>query len=120
MVISFEEKDRAAIEAKGITIIEFKRFLYKDLKPVVKAWCSLKEYITEYEQRILNALSALRKWFIEAVDGVKLIIEQISDYTCRPTSFRYKAVKFLSKCTGIDMYKLWRMTRRTWLARSCC
>lgn len=29
MVISFEEKDRAAIEANGITIIEFKRILYK-------------------------------------------------------------------------------------------
>ena len=29
MVISFEEKDRAAIEARGMTVIEAKRVLYK-------------------------------------------------------------------------------------------
>lgn len=29
MVISFEEKDRAAIEAKGMMVIEAKRILYK-------------------------------------------------------------------------------------------
>lgn len=119
MVISFEEKDRTEIEAKGITIIEFKRFLYKGLKPAVKALCSLAEYILEYTQLILRAWNVFRKWFIEAVDGVKLTIEQISDYTCRPTSFRYKTVKFLSKCTGIEVHRLWKMTRRTWLARSC-
>ena len=101
MVISFEEKDRAAIESRGITIIEFKRFLYKGVKTTIKA------------------LNSLMEWFLEAIDNVNLIVEQISDYTCRPTSFRYEAVKFLSKCTGIDMYKLWGMTRRTWLARSC-
>lgn len=120
MVIYFEEKDRAAIEAKGITIIEFKRFLYKDLKPAVKAWCSLAEYIAEYAQRILNAWNTFRNWFIEAVDGLKLIIEQIRDCACYPTSFRYKTVKFLSKCTGIEMLDIWKATRPAWLARSCC
>ena len=29
MAISFEEKDRAAIEARGMTVIEAKRVLYK-------------------------------------------------------------------------------------------
>ncbi len=29
MVISFEEKDRAAIEARGMTVIKAKRVLYK-------------------------------------------------------------------------------------------
>lgn len=116
MVISFEEKDRAAIESKGITIIEFKRFLYKYAKTVVKTL----EYLEEYAKCILKAWNAFKKWFLKAVDSVKLIVEQISDYTCHPTSFRYKVVKFLSKCTGIDMYRLWKMTRHTWLARSCC
>lgn len=114
MVISFEEKDRATIETQGITIIEFKRFLYKGVKHTIKALDSLMEYV----QLIIKAWNKFKKWFLEAVDNVKLIVEQISDYTCRPTSFRYKAVKFLSKCTGIDMYKLWSMTRHTWLARS--
>ena len=37
MVISFEEKDRVAIEAKGITVIEFKRILYKTEKSIEHA-----------------------------------------------------------------------------------
>ncbi|MDE7327959.1 MAG: hypothetical protein K2N63_17055 [Lachnospiraceae bacterium] len=43
MVISFEEKDRAAIEAKGITVIEFKRILYKTEKSIEHAWRVLEE-----------------------------------------------------------------------------
>lgn len=108
MVISFEEKDRAVIEAKGMTIIEFKRFLYKDAKTAVKTL----EYLVEYAKCVLKAWNAFKKQFLKAVDSVKLIVEQISDYICHPTSFRYKVVKFLSRCTGMDIYKLWKMTRR--------
>lgn len=116
MVISFEEKDRAKIEAKGITIIEFKRFLYGDIKTAAKAWDSLLEYIG----RVLDAWNTFKKWLIETADNLKLVFEEISECFQHPTSFRYKIVKFVSKCTGIEKRRLWTMTRRTWLARSCC
>lgn len=32
----------------------------------------------------------------------------------------YKAVKTLSKCTGLEKREVWKMTRHTRLARSCC
>ena len=92
MVISFEEKDRAKIEAKGVTIID----------------------------KFSKAVSLLSDAFTEAIDNVKFLAEKIIEVYHLPTSFRYKVVKFISRCTGIDIYKRWKMKRRTWLARSCC
>ena len=116
MVISFEEKDRAAIEAKGITIIEFKRVLYNNVKTVVTRWDS----ITECVEYVLKAWDIFKRWLKELVDDLKLLFEEIKDCFHYPTVIRYRVVKFLNKCTGIDIYRLWKMTRRTWLARSCC
>lgn len=114
MVIGFEEKDRAAIESKGVTIIEFKRVLYKNAKTVARRWDSLAECV-EY---VLKAWDIFKKWFEELVDDLRLLFEEIKSCFHYPTIIRYKVVKFLNKCTGIDMYKLWSMTRHTWLARS--
>lgn len=47
MVISFEEKDRAAIEATGMTVIQFKQRLYKMGKTIDDAWKVLKECINK-------------------------------------------------------------------------
>ena len=116
MVISFEEKDRAAIEANGITIIEFKRILYKTEKGIEHAW----EVLKEIADKAARAWNAFVEGFLEAVDGVKMAIEVVRDVYHYRTSFRCKAVKFLRKCTGIEIWKLWKMTRHTWLARSCC
>lgn len=116
MVICFEEKDRAEIETKGITIIEFKRILYKTGKGIEYVWQVLKEAT----DKIASTLNALIEGFIEAVDSVKMALEVVKDAYHYQTSFRYNAVKFLSKCTGIEMWKLWKMTRYTWIARICC
>lgn len=112
MVISFEEKDRATIEAKGMTIIEFKRQLYQ----IRDAY----QVLSNDARCVLKAWNSFKKWLCEAVDNLKMVFEALKENYCLPTSFRYKAVKFLSRCTGIDIYKLWKMTRHTWLARSCC
>lgn len=58
MVISFEEKDRAAIEAKGITIIEAKRVLYKVVEvfqPIFnKLWDICKSMDREQIEELLR------------------------------------------------------------------
>ena len=116
MVISVEENDRAAIEATGISIIEFKRIFYRKSKAATE----VLESPMEYTQRITKAWNIFKKRLCEAADSLKLVFEAVKENYCLPTSFRYKVVKFLSRCTGIDIYKLWKMTRHAWLARSCC
>lgn len=111
MLISFEEKGRAAIGAKGMTIIEFKRRLYQ-IRDTYQA-------LSNGVRCVLKAWDSFKKWLCEAIDNLKLLCEQIRETYHYPTSFRYKAVKFISKCTGIEKRRLWTMTRRTWLARSC-
>lgn len=112
MFISFEEKDRAAIEAKGMTIIEFKRHLYQ-MRDTYQA-------LINGARCVLKAWNSFKKRLCEAIDNLKLLCEQIREAYHYPTSFRYKAVKFISKCTGIEKRRLWTITRRIWLARSCC
>lgn len=117
MVISFEEKDRAKIEAKGMNIMEYKRTLYRIYgKKITNDVIVLVDIVN----KVYEAVTLLSETIIKVVDNVKFLVEEISEYYCRPTSFRYKAVKFISKCTGIEKRRLWTMTRRTWLARSCC
>lgn len=41
MVISFKEQDRTIIEAYGMTIIEFKRILYRMEKRIQDNWTEL-------------------------------------------------------------------------------
>lgn len=59
---------------------------------------------------------------VEVIETMKLVLKAgglaIKDIKKRHTSFRYKAVKFVSKCTGIELYIIWKATRHTWLARS--
>lgn len=116
MVISFEEKDRAVIESKGITIIEFKRDLYKIKKGIEYAW----EVLKEIGDRIKKAWNVVCDAFHEVMDSIELVGQVVREVHDCPTSFRYKVVKILSKCTGIEMWKLWKASRHTWLARSNC
>lgn len=113
MIVSFEEKDRDVIERSGISIIELKKQLYKMEKRIKDAELLLKD-IREKCQR---AFSVIRDIIIEAADHVKMYIEIIMDYNNQITSIRYKVVKIISKYTRIDMYRIWRATRFTWLAR---
>lgn len=116
MIICFEEKDRNIIESKWKTIIEFKRWFYNTEKTIYKIWESLNGIV----DNVVMIWDLFAEKFLEAVDSVKMVIEIIKDIHNYTTSFRYKYVKYLSKCTGIETGKLWKATRHTWLARSCC
>ena len=116
MVIAFEEKDRAVIEARVTTIIEFKRRLYKLSEIARNAYEIIKDAIDKIEK----AWEVFKTRFLEAIDNVKFMVEQIMETWHYPISRRYRVVKILSKCTGIEKLNLWKMTRHTWLARSYC
>lgn len=118
MVISFEEKDRAAIEAKGITVIEFKRILYKTEKSIEHAWRVLEEC----GNAIVKAWNVFAERFAEAVDSVEMILEVIKDRYHYSTSCRYKIVKIFSKCTGTNLSFWWKTSWKIkrQFARSRC
>lgn len=116
MVISFEEKDRAAIESKGMMIIEFKCRIYNTNKSITELWKMLQEATT----KVAKALDVFIEKFFEVADSVKLIVEQICEAWNYPTSSRYHIVKVLSKCTGINISSVWEATWKIkrWIVRS--
>lgn len=118
MVLAFTGEQKKEIEAKGITVIEFKRNLYETGKYIDSLWQILKEAA----DKITKAWNIFKERFLEAVDGVKLVFEQISEAYHYPASHRYRIVKIFSKCTGTDIRFWWNFTFkiRRWLARSCC
>lgn len=118
MVICFEEKDRAVIEGRGTTIIEYKRQLYKMRKTIDDDWKVLKELV----DNVIKSWNVFIEKFLGAVDSVELAFEQIREAYNYPTSRRYQIVKVFSKCTGIDIRFCWRITWRIkrWLARRYC
>lgn len=118
MVLAFTEERKKEIEAKGITVIEFKRRLHNMGKSIDDAWKILKEWT----DKVARAWTVFVEKFLEAVDSVKLAIEQISEAYHYTASRRYYIVKMFSKCTGVDIRFWWNFTFKTrrWLARSCC
>lgn len=114
MIISFEEKDRKVIEENGLYIIELKRYLYKMEKKIDNA----KKALNDIVFKMAKVWNAFKDAFLKAVDSMKMYVEVIKDIKKQHTSFRYKVVKFVSKCTGIELYIIWNATRHTWLARS--
>lgn len=118
MVLAFTEEQKKEIEAKGITVIKFKRNLYETGKYIDNLWQILKEAA----DKITKAWNIFKERFLEAVDGAKLVFEQISEAYHYPTSHRYRIVKVFSKCTGTNIRFWWNFTFkiRRWLARSCC
>lgn len=118
MVLVFTEEQKKEIEARGMTVIEFKRRLHNMGKTIDDVWKILKEWA----EKVTKAWNAFVEKLLEAVDGVKLVFEQIREAYHYPTSRRYHIVKIFSKCTGTDIRFNWRMTFKIkrWLARSCC
>lgn len=118
MVLAFTEKQKKEIEARGTTVIEFKRNLYRMSKTVDEAWQILKEFA----DKITKAFIAFKEKFLEAVDGIRLAFEKISEARHYPTSHRYKIAKVFSKCTGTDIRFGWKITWKIkrWLARRYC
>lgn len=118
MVLAFTEEQKKEIEARGATVIEFKRRLHNMSKTIDGIWKILKEWT----DKATKAWNVFVEKFLEAVDGVKLVFEQIKEAYRYPTSRRYRIVKIFSKCTGTDIRFNWRMTFKIkrWLARSYC
>lgn len=116
MVLSFEEKDRSVIESHGMTIIEFKQSLYKLFKNTSNAYERIKDAI----DNVIKAWKVFKEILLEVINNVKFMVEQTAERWHYQTSMRYRFVKVLSKCTGIEKRKLWKLTRHTWLARSYC
>lgn len=118
MIISFEEKDRAVIEANRMMIIEFKYMIYNANKSINESWKMLQEAVA----KVIKILDEFIDRFLEIKDSVELIFEQIHEALNYPTSSRYRIVKVLSKCTGINISSVWKSTWKIkrWLARSCC
>ena len=118
MMFAFTEEQKKYIESKGMTVIEFKRRLYRMENTIDDACRILKEL----SEKITRAWNTFVEKFLEAVDNVKMAVEIIMDYYNYPTSRRYKIVKAFSKCTVTDISFGWRITWKIkrWLARSCC
>lgn len=98
MVISFEEKDRKAIESKGMTIIEFKRILYKVNDCVMELWKAAKKVV----EMIMDAFS---KAFVDPIkeiaEKLKKVIEDVSNwYQSLPETERHKIVKYYAKANN--------------------
>lgn len=114
MIICFEGKDRVAIEATGNSIIECKRYIYK-MQKILHDECKA---INDFFLKLKKAYKVFKEAIFEAVDMLKIYFEVIKDTYEQHTTLRYKVVKFISKCTGIELYRIWKATRHTWLARS--
>ena len=117
-ILCFDEKDRVGIEARGITIIEFKRRLYN----AEKAIGGVRKLLKETADKLAFAWNALAEKILEAIDAAELVFEQIREAHHYPTTKRYRIVKAFSKCTGMDICFCWKITReiKRWIARERC
>lgn len=101
MVLAFTEEKK-----KGITVIEFKWRIRNMAKAIDDAWKILKEWT----DKMTRAWTVFVEKFLEVVDSVKLVIEQIKEAYQYPASRRYRIVKMFSKCTGADIHFWWKFT----------
>lgn len=119
MVYAFTEAEKKQIESYGMTVVEFKRnlrMLEGMSKAVSHAWNELMKLV----ETVGKVCYEVCKKFNEAMDDIGLVLEEIIEKCNYPTSQRYRVVKILSKCTGLEKREIWKMMRYTRLARSCC
>lgn len=119
MVYAFTESEKKQIESYGMAVVEFKQKLKKMeafLKSISEAWNDL----TKLVGKISKIIDGFCKKFYEAMDNMRLVLEEIRESYNYPTSRRYKVVKILCKWTGMEKREVWKKTRRKHLARSCC
>lgn len=119
MIYAFTEMEKKQIESRGMMVIEFKRNL-KMIESMSKAVSKAWEKLMELAETVGKVCYEVFKKFNEVVDDIRLAFNEISEASGCPISRRYKVVKILSKCTGLEKREIWRMTRRSHLARSCC
>lgn len=119
MVLAFTEAEKAQIESNGMMVIEFKRNL-KRIDHTCKAISLALNEISKAAGILMEVIRVFCEKFDEAMEDLKLFIEEIKEKVGYSNSRRYKFVSILSKCTGIEKKSIWKMTRHTYLARSCC
>lgn len=112
MVFAFSEEEKKQIESCGCFVVEFKMVL----KRVKKAY----ENILECIEQIKKAAYKVGKIVRNFLDDLSFVIENINHNLNMKTSFRYKMVYVISKCTGIERKCVWKMIRPAYLARSRC
>lgn len=119
MVFTFTEEQKKQIESQGMMVVEFKRTLKRAVdfgKAISKAWNDLMKLA----EKIGQIIGIFFEKFIEAIDNLKFALEETRENYNYHTSRRHKIVMILSKCTGLEKREVWKMTRHTRLARSCC
>lgn len=119
MLYTFTEYQAKKIRSMGISVIEYKRCVRYGINVAVYAIQKASRKIYDVLNAALNMWNDICEKFFDAVDDVRMIIEEIRENLNYPTSRRYKVVKFISKL-GYDKRKVWIATRHTWLARSNC
>lgn len=121
MVLAFTEEQKKEIEARGMTVIEFKRRAYNTGKAINDALEVLKDFV----EKLSKAWNVFKEKFLEVVDSVKMTVETILDRYGYPVSRRYRIVKAFSKCTGTPLSFGWKFTYKihkwfVWFARRYC
>lgn len=119
MVFAFTEAEKAQIESRGMTVIEFKRELRR-IEHANKAIFRALNKLLEVTEVLVKAIRSFCEKFYDMIDELKLAIEEAREEFGYSNSRRYKIVKILSKCTGIEKKSIWKITRHTYLARSYC
>lgn len=120
MVLAFTEAEKAQIESSGMMVIEFKRNLNHTCNHTCKGSSLALNEISKTVGILMEVIHVFCEKFDEAMEDLKLFIEEIKEEVGYSNSRRYKFVSILSKCTGIEKKSIWKMKRHMYLARSCC
>lgn len=112
MYIALLEEQAQEIRKLGISVIEWKNCIRKNINTAVYV-------IEEVAEKIVDAWNMVTEAVKKAFDLASLVIEEIKARLDYPTSRRYKLVKILG-AMGYDRQRVWMLTRHTWLARSNC
>lgn len=115
MVYAFTEAEKKKIEKTGIMVIQFKC----ELKMVEKCAEVCRKAIRLFNDAV-NKICELVDKFRQLLDDVRYAIEELVFRARGRNSSRYKMVRIISKCTGIERHCVWKMTRPVYLARSRC
>ncbi|MFR1834232.1 MAG: hypothetical protein ACLSX5_13910 [Lachnospiraceae bacterium] len=119
MVLVFTEMEKKQIEGYGMTVVQFKHNLKIVESMSIAVSCAWNR-LMKLAKAIEKICCEVCKKFNEAIDDIRLLFEEVREGCEYPVSRRYKVVKILSKCTGLEKKEVWKMMCHIRLARSCC
>lgn len=112
MYIALTEDQAKEIRKLGISVIEWKNCIRKNINTAVYIINKAADKVAQAWKKITDVID-------DFIDKVALVIEEIKEKFHYPVSRRYKFVKILG-AMGYDKQRVWTLTRHTWLARSNC